>query len=847
MQPVSSLTDSGFVPRKEFIRDQRTTSDFSLLAISGSSFIRLYSFSLEVIADLRRLFDHFYLNAACREDTTQKLCEFQLHGKPWASPKSARTERILLDILAVIYRHSYTILSTIDYGRERDDRLAISFSRLSTPPLSIPPHSPIPAGSGSNLSHGTGSKHERKMPFAISFISSTIMRVIYPPLNSTPAILQAVRGSWPRGVVSEKKVGDAAYEFKLKGYSCMYTTYSSCACHQLSLSGFNEDTFATDSLHQILSLLTSLDGHACTMVASLSICGRSRVKDLWIFIGPGSSDAYDQYWPESPISPSGSTLDVRRSNRASTPEPGHNSDAGVIPTSLHRRIATAPQHLLPPPHGPSTSHHARATTEANGFPTSFPAPHAVPGISMRKPAPRAQVPVSVDFDAHDDDEHDRYRTSLPSAVPSSCENMTGIGTLNRNRFVSKVTYPSYSGELPEAERDDEETVHSPPERHTNNSSRSPSPHHRASAMRPVSTRSKTPPLLTSHLRDPRTPSPPPGGSLMGMPRAQDSMLGENPTLLSPGMFRIRDSAFSSNSMDTTGSCDVPIRWTGLGKPEGIENIEEEQELFTEEPKPHPVLHTPILPGSWSPTPEEEASGTYDSSKTDEGTVRPEHVRHPDRSLHDIDARVASPELVRDGAVRKSEAGMIGMVTPRSPPPPIPIPSRDSLGKAKGSSSAPASPTKTGSRSGSGNGWVLVNVEGKDHANGYSPSPLTSPTIPSQDRARKVSHINEKAPMPAAAKAIVVIDAKDAKGARVRGSGSGLRRLLSLSRPGKGAEELVNDTRLTHTRSHELPTNGQSQGKELMRSGRFRNKLTRLGASETSSKPPDNGRVRVNLN
>ena len=228
MQPVSSLTDSGFVPRKEFIRDQRTTSDFSLLAISGSSFIRLYSFSLEVIADLRRLFDHFYLNAACREDTAQKLCEFQLHGKPWASPKSARTERILLDILAVIYRHCYNIVSTVDYGRERDDRLAIAFSRLSAPPLAFPPHSPIPAGSGSNLSHGTGGKHERKTPFAISFISSTVMRVIYPPLNSTPAILQAVRGSWPRGVVSEKKVGDAAYEFKLKGYSCEYTIFIVC-------------------------------------------------------------------------------------------------------------------------------------------------------------------------------------------------------------------------------------------------------------------------------------------------------------------------------------------------------------------------------------------------------------------------------------------------------------------------------------------------------------------------------------------------------------------------------------------------------------------------------------------
>lgn len=48
------------------------------------------------------------------------------------------------------------------------------------------------------------------------------MRVISPPRDYTPAILQAVRGSWPRGVVSEKKVGDSAYEFKLRGYRCTF-------------------------------------------------------------------------------------------------------------------------------------------------------------------------------------------------------------------------------------------------------------------------------------------------------------------------------------------------------------------------------------------------------------------------------------------------------------------------------------------------------------------------------------------------------------------------------------------------------------------------------------------------
>lgn len=71
-----------------------------------------------------------------------------------------------------------------------------------------------------NASSSTLSYNAPRAPFALSFLSATLLRVIAPPLHSTPAILQAVRGSWPRGVVSEKKVGDAAFEFKLKGYKC---------------------------------------------------------------------------------------------------------------------------------------------------------------------------------------------------------------------------------------------------------------------------------------------------------------------------------------------------------------------------------------------------------------------------------------------------------------------------------------------------------------------------------------------------------------------------------------------------------------------------------------------------
>jgi hypothetical protein len=222
--PANSSPDAGFTPRKEFIRDQRAPpNSFSLLAIASSNFIRLYSFPLPVIAALRRLFEQRSIIATFREDANQNLCEFSLQGKPWASPKSITTEKLLVDVLAIIYQHGYTFLSAIDYGREHDDRLAMAFSKPSSSPRPATPRpsSQIPDGSGSSFSDKAFNK---RIPFALSFPSATMLRVIAPPLHSTPAILQAVRGSWPRGVVSEKRIGDpyGSFEFKLKGYRCPF-------------------------------------------------------------------------------------------------------------------------------------------------------------------------------------------------------------------------------------------------------------------------------------------------------------------------------------------------------------------------------------------------------------------------------------------------------------------------------------------------------------------------------------------------------------------------------------------------------------------------------------------------
>jgi len=133
-----------------------------------------------------------------------------------------------VNVLAVILQHGYTFLSPLDYGRETDDRLALAFSK----PIAAMPRSSASVSNQSSASPfhkfspqspGPSSSHTNVyvIPFAVSFASATTMRVISPPRDYTPAILQAVRGSWPRGVISEKKVGDSAYEFKLRGYRCM--------------------------------------------------------------------------------------------------------------------------------------------------------------------------------------------------------------------------------------------------------------------------------------------------------------------------------------------------------------------------------------------------------------------------------------------------------------------------------------------------------------------------------------------------------------------------------------------------------------------------------------------------
>jgi hypothetical protein len=223
MSPIPPPDPTSFVPRREFIRDQRPASTFAILALSGAALLRLYSFSPDVLAALRKHLDEEHLILGSRELIQNNFYELSLDGKPWSNPKTTRSEKLLIEILAVLYRKGHNLLSTLDYGREQDDRIVMAFSRPSNMPLLPPqPSSAPPSSNAHSMSKDFVATHPQpvKVPFAISFISQSHLRVIAPPLHLTPAILQTVRGSWPRGVVSEKKVAENVYEFKLKGYRC---------------------------------------------------------------------------------------------------------------------------------------------------------------------------------------------------------------------------------------------------------------------------------------------------------------------------------------------------------------------------------------------------------------------------------------------------------------------------------------------------------------------------------------------------------------------------------------------------------------------------------------------------
>ncbi|KAI0053298.1 hypothetical protein FA95DRAFT_1568639 [Auriscalpium vulgare] len=794
-----SPSEPNLIPRREFIRDNHVQSSFAILALSATALVRLYSFPPNVVVAVRRLLDETRMITTCREDVTNNFSEFAIDGKPWNTPKSLHTEKLLIDLFSVLYRNGHEFLSTLDYGREQDDRVIMAFARPGGPTAQSP------AGSSSAL-HRTSQASVQalskvKVPFAISFPNTNILRVISPPLHSTPAILQTVRGSWPRGVVAEKKVGENVYEFKLKGYKW-----------------FQEDTFATDSLRHVLALLSALDGFGFTLLTSLSMTGRSRVKDLWIFTGPSQ-----MAMPESPpASPIHAHNDLTRA----TPEkPGE-----------HKRNHTAPGKGSPPhvdEHG-QVSGHPRAATDGDvhnhrddptaRFSSSKPA-------ILRKPAPRAQLPVSV-ASSTGSNEHQHEEGPAPLSSPElvrvtmastvgSAVNMTGVGIRKLQQEIARQSLDAITPPQPSpavfyaTAPPTQNNPYFPPTNASapidsvsvpEASASSPAPQSSSSEERAThrplspSSRTKASPPHTN-----RTNAPPPAMGNISPSQKSDIPTKPSgtptPPLLGPSVFR--DSAFSSQTSE------IPITWTGPSQ---------------EKESGAPPVKTPVLPGGWV-SPVEERDEPKPTLHLADGRARPYDTPPDLRAPHDQitperqEIRTAEPELVhpQPHVARRSEAAVLEqMPRPAKDRTKRPTPDRkQSHDSAKGKGDKARMTTTAGE------GWVLVNVGSPAAPSGASPKVIMAPApvSPAQSpRAKDGSNSSPsrrpphsrnppssnslrspKSPTPAtaakpapngssmspAAKAIVIIDAMETKRTAAEKDASdppssGLRRLFSLN-------------------------------------------------------------------
>lgn len=470
-----------------------------------------------------------------------------------------------------------------------------------------------------------------------------------------------------------------------------------------------------------------MDFHSFSLLTSISLTNRSKVKDLWIFTGPAPERSPPVETPEhTPVNTA--VPDMRR-----LPLQGITDD----PTDVqhrHKRLATDPATHLPSPQ------HSRSTTDGSKRPqypvSQSPQPHL-----LRKPAPRAQVPVSVFQDSDIPDEHHPVlRAHMPSTISAGVENMTGVGAVGLKQDILSISPPPMKVGGPA----------------TND----------RSDVRLGSDRVATPPLLTS-----TSPNQIPQWNAKDEKPIPFTNDFSSPPLL--GMNAFRDSAFSSNTA-------TPITWTGSYRGSKLEQ---------EKPKLNPSYSSngPMFPGGWQSTPVDEKL----QEETNISTSMSEKKGTASTPIHENDCRVETPAMIAvDKSLRKSEAALVGIIasTPHVPP----TPQRDKSWTKESQNSLGSG----------GQGWVLINVEGSNATKPVFISESTGPSDASTARPNESKRSNSplagarsaskspalEQPSPAA-KAIVIIDAMDSKRKKRstlqpkesdKGS-TGLKRFFSLNK------------------------------------------------------------------
>lgn len=827
----ASANASQFTPRKEFIRDPRVLSSFALLALSGANLVRLYGFPGPVISALRRVLDPHNLGLIVREDAPKHFFEFALDRRPWASPKSVDSEKLIVAILSAIFQCGYSFLSSIDYGREPDDRVAIAFSK----PNSVLP----PSAVGSHASSSTiVLSPPARIPFAISFVSPSVLRVVDPPLASTPAIIQAVRGSWPLGVVSEKKLGESTYQFKLKGYKCKFSAvlhvslFSDVLCVV-----FQEDNFATDSLHQILTLLSALDTHAFTLLTSLTLTSRSRKQDLWVFTG--SADG-PQPGESAQSSPAGSSMELKGEN---SPYAAHTSNEKLAPFSSSSRLGASP--IISSPLNPAVA--------------------KLQGSTLRKASPKIGIPQAFKDEADSATNSPVENKQHPFSSSMGSVDMTGVGSgrgkggerLSRSPDVFYVTggvsghgyihghrdevnpWNAFSHTVPSTQGpptlpypaflQEPGGRHSPPPRDAVpvlSHSRNASMDNTSGSVPPTTPPSHPSSAASPPYHTPQVQSPTPtqlsrpdyfAGGPSAADRSQDSVRRDKdgsphdapadipreatPPLLPSAVFR--DSALSITTGRT--SYEIPIHWTGRDPEPGhvstlaqIKEVNEGdwQRRFSPEIGEHPrepmrprmerASSGPMHTGAWAPRDERRSHDVVIS-------MLPPTIREQPSQEHDERGHFTSRAMHKATGTDSVTRG-----TTTSP-----VPSTSGAGTTT-SSRRRRSPTRRDA-----DGWVIVNIDRGDRRDkassagrqtqSVSPTrrtkspnlgpPTNRPTphkrSSSDSRVGRSPPPQEGAPMSsmsAAAKAIVIIDAVGAKEKEhEKSSSSGFKKMFSKNR------------------------------------------------------------------
>ena len=512
-----------------------------------------------------------------------------------------------------------------------------------------------------------------------------------------------------------------------------------------------------------------MDGFGFTLLTSLSLNSRSRSKDLWVFTGvsqinPPDSQASSSHGSRTDLH--GASFEKARDRRRSYQGPAHSPTANNWP-----------------PHVRGATEHSLAHLSHNPPPSSVSSKSAI----LRKPAPRAQLPVSVaQSTASNDNVHDggvpsshsvpseELRMELQSDVGSAVD-MTGVGT---HKYV-RAGEPEKSL-FQQATRFHSMTPGATNPYYANMSTSAMNIMQPGGSPQGVQTTGRTETLAPK--RSATTSSIP----LRSRTSAKATSQPVTP-LLGPGAFR--DSALSANTGHTA---DIPSTWPGRGNGLLSTGIQGDDHLS---------------PGGWIPTAVETNGINALGDHSNESNAH----EYASRSPEEQEVKVGIPELVRPRR-RLARSGRATLIPEahhadihrtndeeRYYPPMRSIPDRRETDPLK-----------------SPDGWVLVSV-GQPSMTGapQGPKPTSQPNLQRKQSSpptklqkppssgsphstgfrgattgspdgrghRKVPSDTNPSSMSPAAKAIVIIDAMQAKRKHTSDAPqSSFRKFFSLSRP-----------------------------------------------------------------